>query len=324
MKEIRSHSHVRKKIIIPFGSLILAILLWIFVVSEKKYNMILDLPIEARNLSAQMAHKEEVPSYASIKIRGTGRDLFKSILLKNYAGFKLVIDLEGISEEYEFNLNDYFEKYPRKVVLPLNYNLSFVEVIHPNRIKISLDEYQVKKVPIISNLYISPSPGYMLVGDIKLKPKMIEIAGPKEEIALINHVDTAYDTIINITNAYKGNVKIFSKKNLIKYSPSFVEVSLDIQQISERIIADIPVIINDVPEKIRVFPSPQTVSLTVVGGLQRIASLQPDEINVIISFNDWNSQIQFYEPYVELPSGILNWKDISPKNLEIAVAREIR
>ena len=286
--------------------------------------MILDLPIEARNLSAQMAHKEEVPSYASIKIRGTGRDLFKSILLKNYAGFKLVLDLEGISEEYEFNLNEYFEKYPRKVVLPLNYNLSFVEVIHPNRIKISLDEYQVKKVPIISNLYISPSPGYMLVGDIKLKPKMIEIAGPKEEIALINHVDTAYDSIINITNAYKRNVKIFSKKNLIKYSPSFVEVSLDIQQISERIIADIPVIINDVPEKIRVFPSPQTVSLTVVGGLQRIASLQPDEINVIISFNDWNSQIQFYEPYVELPSGILNWKDISPKNLEIAVAREIR
>ena len=56
--------------------------------------MILDLPIEARNLSAQMAHKEEVPSYASIKIRGTGRDLFKSILLKNYAGFKLVLDLE--------------------------------------------------------------------------------------------------------------------------------------------------------------------------------------------------------------------------------------
>ena len=219
--------------------------------------MILDLPIEARNLSAQMAHKEEVPSYASIKIRGTGRDLFKSILLKNYAGFKLVLDLEGISEEYEFNLNDYFEKYPRKVVLPLNYNLSFVEVIHPNRIKISLDEYQVKKVPIISNLYISPSPGYMLVGDIKLKPKMIEIAGPKEEIALINHVDTAYDTISNITNAYRGNIKIFSKKNLIKYSPIFVEVSLDIQQISERIIADIPVIINDIPEKIRVSHHPK-------------------------------------------------------------------
>ena len=116
-----------------------------------------------------MAHKEEVPSYASIKIRGTGRNLFKSILLKNYAGFKLVLDLDGISEEYEFNLNEYFEKYPRKVVFPLNYNLSFVEVVHPNRIKISLDEYQVKKVPIISNIIIIPSPGYMQVGEINLQ-----------------------------------------------------------------------------------------------------------------------------------------------------------
>ena len=324
MKEKKTQSYVSQKIVIPFGSLILAFLLWLFVVSEKEYDLVLDLPIEARNLSAQMAHKEEVPSYASIKIRGTGRNLFKSILLKNYAGFKLVLDLEGISEEYEFNLNDYFEKYPRKVVLPLNYNLSFVEVIHPNRIKISLDEYQVKKVPIVSNLLISPSPGHMMVGNIKFSPEFIEVAGPKEEIALINHVQTLDDTIDNITTTYEGKIKVVSNQRLIEYNPTHVQISLDIQQISEKIVADIPVIINNVPKNIRVFPSPQTVSLTVIGGLQRIASLDPKEINVYISFNDWSSQIQFYEPKVKLPSGLLNWKDISPKSLEIAVAREIR
>ena len=82
MKEKKSQSYVSQKIAIPFGSLVLAFLLWLFVVSEKEYDLVLDLPIEARNLSAQMAHKEEVPSYASIKIRGTGRNLFKSI--KNF------------------------------------------------------------------------------------------------------------------------------------------------------------------------------------------------------------------------------------------------
>ena len=82
MKEKKLQSYVSQKFAIPVGSLILALLLWLFVVSEKEYDLVLDLPIEARNLSAQMAHKEEVPSYASIKIRGTGRNLFKSILLK--------------------------------------------------------------------------------------------------------------------------------------------------------------------------------------------------------------------------------------------------
>ena len=60
----------------------------------------------------------------------------------------MVLDLEGISKEYEFVLNDYFERYPQKIVLPAKYNLTFVEVIFPNRIQISLDDYEEKTVPI--------------------------------------------------------------------------------------------------------------------------------------------------------------------------------
>ena len=76
---------------------------------------------------------------------------------------------------YEFDLNDYFEKYPKKVVLPLNYNLSFVEVVYPNRIKISLDEYQIKSAYVISNIVIVPDPGYIVVGKPEIFPKEIEI-----------------------------------------------------------------------------------------------------------------------------------------------------
>ena len=306
------------------GAFGLALLLWVFVVSENEYTLILDIPIEARNLNVQKAHKKEVPPTASVRLRGTGRDLFKSFLLKNFAGFKLVLDLEGISQEYEFILNEYFEKYPQKVVLPLNYNLSFVEVIYPNRINISLDEYSVKKVPVISNLHINPAPGFILVNQPIILPSEIEIAGPKKELALINHVETIYDTINGLTSLYKGYTEIQSLGRLIEYSLNSIEITLDIQDISERIIADIPVRVINVPDKFRVFPSPQTVSLTIVGGVKRISSLIPEDINVIIDFDNWNHQKQFYEPQVKIPNDILDWRDISPKNLEIGVAREIR
>ena len=101
--------------------------------------------------------------------------------MKNFGGFKLVLDLEGISKEYEFVLNDYFENFS-KVVLPLNYNLSFVEVVYPNRIKISLDDYSSKSVPIISNLHIKPAPGFLLVGNQIIRPEKIEIAGLKKNL----------------------------------------------------------------------------------------------------------------------------------------------
>ena len=313
-----------QKLSLLTGAFGLALLLWVFVVSENEYTLILDLPIEARNLNVQKAHKKEVPPTASVRLRGTGRDLFKSFLLKNFAGFKLVLDLEGISQEYEFILNEYFEKYPQKVVLPLNYNLSFVEVIYPNRINISLDEYSVKKVPVISNLHINPAPGFILVNQPIILPSEIEIAGPKKELALINHVESIYDTINGLTSLYKGYTEIQSLGRLIEYSLNSIEITLDIQDISERIIADIPVRVINVPDKFRVFPSPQTVSLTIVGGVKRIASLMPEHINVIIDFDNWNHQKQFYEPQVIIPNDILDWRDISPKNLEIGVAREIQ
>ena len=317
-------SLIGQKLSLLFGAFGLALLLWIFVVSQDEYTLILDLPIEARNLNVQKAHKEEVPPYASVRLRGTGRDLFKSFLLKNFGGFKLVLDLEGIFREYEFVLNEYFEKFPQKVVLPLNYNLSFVEVVYPNRIKISLDDYSSKSVPIISNLHIKPAPGFIMVGDQIIKPEKIDIAGPKKELALINHIETINDTISGLTSFYSGEIKIKSLGRLIEYSTNSVEISLDIQDISERIIVDVPVKIVNIPKKIRVFPSPQTVSLTVIGGINQISNLNPNDIKVIVDFNDWSHLKQFYEPKVSIPKNLLDWRDISPKNVEIGVAREIK
>ena len=317
-------SLIGQKLSLLFGALGLALLLWIFVVSQDEYTLILDLPIEARNLNVQKAHKEEVPPNASVRLRGTGRDLFKSFLLKNFGGFKLVLDLEGISREYEFVLNEYFEKFPQKVVLPLNYNLSFVEVVYPNRIKISLDDYSSKSVPIISNLHIKPAPGFIMVGNQIIKPEKIDIAGPKKELALINHIETINDTISGLTSFYSGEIKTKSLGRLIKYSTNSVEISLDIQDISERIIVDVPVIIVNIPKKIRVFPSPQTVSLTVIGGINQISNLNPNDIKVIVDFNNWSHLKQFYEPKVSIPENLLDWRDISPKNVEIGVAREIK
>ena len=317
-------SLIRQKLSLFFGAFGLSLLLWVFVVSENEYTLILDLPIEARNLNVQKAHQEEVPPYASVRLRGTGRDLFKSFLLKNFGGFKLVLDLEGISNEYEFVLNDYFEKFPQKIVLPLNYNLSFVEVVYPNRIKISLDEYSSKVVPVISNLFIKPSPGFILVSEQKVIPSEIEIAGPKKELALINHVETDFDTINGLTSFYSGQVKIQSLGRLIEYSSKTVEINLDIQNISERIIADIPVRVINIPNKFRVFPSPQTVSLTVIGGVNQISGLTSNDITVFVDFKDWNHLKQFYEPEVKIPEDLLDWRDISPKNIEIGVARELK
>ena len=309
-------------IFFPLGAFSLATILWLFVISGDQYTMIIDFPIEARNLNAQKAYLKEVPNYAAVMLKGKGRDLFKAFILQKYAGFKLVLDLEGISQEYEFFLNNYFKKNPRRVVLPSSYKLSFVEIVYPNRIKISLDEIMKKTVPVSSNLSISLKDGYTQVGLIKFYPDSVNIVGPKAELDRINNINTIKDTLTNLSYAFNSDLNLFLPNRLINCSHTEVQCYLDIQQISERIIVDIPVKVINKVKGIRVFPSPQTVSLTVIGGAIQISKIKSNDILVKVDFNLWSINQNFYEPQVSFPFDILDWRDLSPRTIELGVARE--
>ena len=322
MGKKRVSSSFFNNIFFPVGAFLLAVLLWLFVVSGNNYTMMLDIPIEARNLNAQKTYLEEVPGFASVILEGKGRDLFKSFILKSYSEFKLVLDLDGISQEYEFILNDYFDKNPSKVVLPPSHNVHFVEVVYPNRIKIKLDEIMKKKVQVLSSINESVKDGHIQIGKTEFQPDSINIIGPRVELDKINSIYTVKDTLNNLFKLTSGQIDLLLPNRLIKYSSKTVNYSFNVQQISERIIVDIPVNVINKIKGIRVFPSPQTVSLTLVGGVKQISKIKPSDISVIVDFNLWEMDKSFYMPEVLIPFDILNWKNLSPRTIELGVARE--
>ena len=311
----------KKKLMLPFGAFMMALLVWVFVISNNEYSMKVDIPIEARNLNAQRAHKEEVPEFASVILKGKGRDLFKTYLFRNFINFKLVLDLEGIQKEYEFILNDYFKSYPRKIVLPNSYNLELIEVLYPTKIKISLDQNLIKDIPIKHLVEVVLLNGYTQVGEVKLTPAYLEVAGPKVELENIDYIYTFTDTIFNGKSNVRRKIKIKNIGPLIKFSQQEIDYEIDIQQISERIIVDIPIEIKNIPNNVRVFPSPQTISLTILGGVNRISLVNSNDINIIVDFNDWDINKIFYNPEVIIPHNIISWNDLSPRNIELGVVR---
>ena len=190
-----------QKLGIRIGAIILAGLLWLFVVSENEYTMVVDMPIEARNLPARHALKEEVPEFAKVRLKGTGRSLFKTFILKRFIpGYKLVLDLERISEEYDFILNDYFERYPQKVAIPSNFEVTYIEVIYPSSIHISLDEYKEKTVLVVPKIQITTAPGFAIVGKPIIYPTKVKIAGSRNIVETISYIETISDTVINVNS----------------------------------------------------------------------------------------------------------------------------
>ena len=112
------------------------------------------------------------------------------------------------------------------------------------------------------------------------------------------------------------------RDQLIEYTPKTVYFNQKIQSISERIISEIPVQIINKNNAFQVFVSPQTVSLTVVGGTDYIANLEPNDIYISVDFINWKPQKQFYELKVYVPKDVIKWMDLSPRNIELIVTRK--
>jgi len=285
----------------------------------------MDIPLEVRNISAKKTLKEEVPSMVQARFSGTGHELLKAFLLKDfYDDYKLVLDLDRISEEYEFILNEYYERFPHKVVIPSSWKINFLEIVYPLEIKISLDEYLVKSIPVIPKIVIHSEPGFIQVGDINISPNIIDIAGPRELVDSLQWITTEAETLLALKEpVWDGYLSIHAPHPIIEYKDRSISYEIDIQKISERIISDIPVQVTRVPDGLRVFVNPRTVSLTAVGGVFRIADIYPEDFVIYVDFEDqWVQKKQFYAPTIVIPNDVIEWQDLSPRNIELVVTRD--
>jgi YbbR domain-containing protein len=305
-------------------SFVIAFVFWFFIKSEESYTVNVDIPLVARNLQEQKTYKEEVPESIFVTLKGSGRSFIWLRLFSNFYSddFKSVIDLSSITDEYNFQLDSYYKENPEKIVLPSSLDLEFVEVLSPRNIQIKLQRYMVKKVPIQSQILVSTEPGYIALEGV-FTPDSISIGGPEEAVNDIDFVYTEKDTLSNLVASLNGSWTIMNPNKLVSYDPKKVDGLINVQPISETIVTSIPVQLINKPVDVNVFVNPATVSLTIVGGLEQIANIVPEDIDVIIDFDYWNSDKQFYSPSIKLPEYLIEWKDLSPNNLEILVIKEI-
>ena len=304
------------------GALFFSALLWLFVISERTYSYVIEVPIEIRNIKEGKTLKRPVPLSANVRFQATGGAFLKTLLLKPFYDFKLVLDLERISTDYDFYLNDYYEKHSQKVVIPAAFDLKFVEVIWPESVQISMGDYDKKTVRVVPDLNVFPASGFIQVGTIEVTPESIELSGSKEIIRSVDSVHTEVREFLNPDVPIHATIPLnLDFEGVVESSHPDVDVFINIQGIGERIISEVPVKVLNRPEGYRVFPNPSTVSLTVTGGVDFISGLEPSDIEVTIDYRSKQKNQMYYQPTVRVPEDVLEWEDLSPQNIEVAVTK---
>ena len=309
---------------IKISSLIIALTLWLFVVTGSDYVHVVKIPIHLRNLQQGRILANEIPEFAELRMRGTGRQFLNNQLTTVFADMGIMLEMGRIRFYYEFALEPYLKNYPDRLVMPRDFGLELVEIISPDTVKIRLDSYLEKVVPVRSMVSISTDPGYIQVGKTETTPSEVTISGPS---SLINEISESFTAEINF-EARKNNVKEtmdlnVSNKSLIKLEPAEVELTANIQSIGERRLEGIEVQVRNVPENLKAIVNPMTVSLDLQGGIAFLSGLTGGEIDATIDYaTDWMENKRMYSLKIVVPEDVIKWSGPNPSEVEVIVIRE--
>jgi len=304
---------------VKLGSLVLAVLLWFFVVTDLDYFHDLNLPLIIEGVPLDQALSVEVPTTITARFHGRGNELLWADLTMPVSESGLVLDLSKLKGTEQFHLDAYFAENPDKIRLPRDYQLDLIHVVEPESLWVSLEARSRRDLPVQVSASIVPAVGYMLVGDIRIEPVRIEVEGPLSLLGELGplRVPALELEDVNADVAVRLPVEVHPAQ-LFTLDQDYVEVFADIQSIGTVSFTDVAIRLENVPRGVDVTVIPAAVRVEAEGGLDRLLELQAEDFTLYFDFaRNWNPEQQLYEVESILPEGVRRISQMFPEKVEV-------
>ena len=304
---------------IKLGSLILAILLWFFVVTDIEYFFDLKIPLRVEGLSAERALNNELPEQVTVRFRGKGHTLLWADMTMPLSETGLVLDLAKTKNTQVYYLNDYFQEHPDKIVLPRDYNLDIISIVEPESVWVSIEKMATKELNVNAQVDIKPALGYMLVGNVSVEPARVTVHGPSSLLQDLTSINAPPLSLENVNVDVSLSLPlVLEPRQLFSVETATVTVFADIQSIGTVAFSNVNVRIDNVPKGMEVSVIPQAITLEVEGGLDRLLELRAEDFRVSFDYGaNWTPDVLLYVPEAVLPTGAQRISRFIPDKIEI-------
>lgn len=152
--------------------------------------------------------------------------------------------------------------------------------VQPRRIEVTLDAVSRRMVPVVSRVTIRPDTGFAVVGGLALSPSSVLVRGPDAVVGRIEAATTVPLEITAVRGPVRRSVPIDTESlGVAQVSQRQVEVSAEIEAVSERALLDVPVVVRG--ERGAWVVEPPSVIVTVRGPAARVAQLSKDSVTAM-------------------------------------------
>ena len=259
-------------------AVILALLVWLHVATEKVYTHRIMLPVNEVIVMDSLTLASQPPDSILVSVSASGKELLRKKWRER--GLRISATNFGIGEHIltlSSNNTD--------LIRPGG-DLSIEEIISPAQLRLTIDELATHRVVVRPNFVTEAAEGYAISGPIDLRPDSVTLSGPQSIVRTIESVDTEQRSLSGIRDEITMTVAVSPPRPGISVRPDSVQAHVLAVPVKTRVFEGIPVRIFNVPPDSQITSMPATVRVELTGPPHHIDILEPAAITASVNYRN--------------------------------------
>lgn len=163
-------------------ALLLAVLIYLNVYTERPATMIVSFPIRLVDLADSLSLSGPAPAVVQAELRGTAKQLIRL----RVAEPPVKVSLAGVGTgRYERSLG------PQDLPLPEGVELQVDRMVSPRTLELQVDRKVRRLLPVAARIEGVPASGVLWDGEYELRPSRVTVVGPEAAVAALDSVRVA-------------------------------------------------------------------------------------------------------------------------------------
>lgn len=279
------HSERWKEALVFFCFVLLAFGFWLLQSLQQEYEIGISIPVRYKNVPPDIAFTEAVPKEITARVKDKGSVLLNysfgrifapvEVNMKDISGKKGKLDISRKTIE-----NDILRQLLATTTL-----VSF----EPQQIYTAYNQRMNKQIPVVFQGDIQTEAGFLLSGNIAIKPLLVNVYASSEVLDTIREVKTV---VTDIKNGNKTITRAIQLQPIqgASFSPEMVTVTIPVEEFTEKTL-EIPVVCLNIPPQYTIRTFPAVVKVICSVPLSRFKALSEDDFSVHIPFDDLEQNV---------------------------------
>ncbi len=286
---------------LKIGSVIIAILLWFHVISERWVFETVNAPVRFQNLSENLVIVDIADSEVTFLIETKVKQL---ILLNLFGHPFMKVDLSNVVQG-----KNNIELSKNLISLPSWRPLDITGKISPEQLTIEIEEKDEKRVPVKVIIKGTPQGG-RFVKKITVEPDSIILIGGKKRLKKMKEIETDTVDISKKEKDFDVTEQLIIPDGGFSSRTDKVRVNIFFERYVTKTVIGVKIVLKGIGDY-DVYP--ETIDVIVEGADTLLGNLSSNDIKAYVDIKGNKKNVI---PYFNLPEGIV-FKSCEPQRVEV-------